>query len=136
VLSAWNDNLTFEALGNLAHELRTPIQALMGRIEMLQDEYADQIGNQPRELVQRMNVNAFDLQQTLENLLAFMVAKAGAETSAVEHLTIASIIADVEPIITAANVEKRLNIRFDLDQAPAIIRAPRRAVTATIINLR
>ena len=65
-LTSWSDSLTFEALGNLAHELRTPIQALMGRLEMLQEEYADQIGHQPRELVRRMNVNAFELQQTLE----------------------------------------------------------------------
>ncbi len=134
-LTAWSDNLTFEALGNLAHELRTPIQALMGRLEMLQEEYAEQIGKQPRELVQRMNVNAFELQQTLENLLAFVVAKAGAETSTAEHLTIASIVADVEPVIAAANAEKRLEVRFDLERAPAAIRAPRRAVTATIINL-
>ena len=134
-LSAWSDSLTFEALGNLAHELRTPIQALMGRLEMLQDEYADQLGLQPRELVQRMNVNAFELQQTLENLLAFVVAKAGAATHTAEHLTIESIVADVEPAIAAANADKHLDVRFDLGRAPAVIRAPRRAVTATIINL-
>jgi two-component system, sensor histidine kinase len=134
-LTAWSNNLTFEALGNLAHELRTPIQALMGRLEMLQEEYADQIGIQPRELVQRMNVSAFELQQTLENLLAFVVAKAGAETGAAEHLTIESIVADVEPAIAAANADKRLDVRFDLERAPAAIRAPRRTVTATIINL-
>jgi signal transduction histidine kinase len=134
-LTAWSDSLTFEALGNLAHELRTPIQALMGRLEMLQEEYADQIGHQPRELVQRMNVNAFELQQTLENLLAFVVAKAGAETSTAEHLTIESIVADVEPAVAVANADKRLDVRFDLERAPAAIRAPRRAVTATIINL-
>jgi signal transduction histidine kinase len=134
-LPAWSDSLTFEVLGNLAHELRTPIQALMGRLEMLQEEYADQIGNRPRELVQRMNVNALELRQTLENLLAFMVAKAGAETDTAEHLTIGSIVADIEPMITAANANKGLTIRFDLERAPVVIRAPRRAVTATITNL-
>lgn len=134
-LTAWSDNLTCEALSNLAHELRTPIQALMGRLEILQNDYADQIGSQPRALVRRMNVNAFELQQTLENLLAFVVASVSAETARAEYLTMESIVADVEPAIAAANAEKRLDVRFELDRAPAVIHAPRRAVTATIINL-
>jgi len=134
-LAAWSDNLTSEALGNLAHELRTPIQALMGRLEMLQEEYADQIGHQPRELVQRMNVNAFELQQTLENLLAFVGARAGAQAGVAEPLELDSIIADVEPVVAAANAEKGLAVQFDLAGAPAVIHAPRRAVTTTIINL-
>jgi len=134
-LTSWSEGLTFEALGNLAHELRTPIQALMGRLEMLQEEYSDEIGNQPRELVRRMNVNAFELQQTLENLLAFVVAKAGGEANIEERLTIESIIADIEPAIAAANATKRRKVRFELSQAPAVISAPRRAVTASIINL-
>lgn len=107
----------------------------MGRLEMLQEEYGDQIGLQPRAIVRRMNANAFELQQTLENLLAFVGAKAGAEIKLEELLTIESILADVEPVIAAANAEKRLEVLFELDRAPAVIRAPRRAVTATIINL-
>lgn len=134
-LSAWSSNLTSEALGNLAHELRTPIQALMGRLEMLQEEYAAEIGRRPRELVQRMNVNAFELQQTLENLLAFVVAQAGGEVNIEEHLTLESIVADVEPVIAMANADKHLDVQLELDRAPAIIDAPRRAVTGTIINL-
>jgi signal transduction histidine kinase len=38
-------------------------------------------------------------------------------------------------VLEAANGDKRLDLRFDCKDAPAVIRAPRRAVTATIINL-
>jgi signal transduction histidine kinase len=135
MLTAWSDGLTPEALGNLAHELRTPVQALIGRLEMLQAEYSDELGSRPTELVRQMSVNTFELQQTVENLLAFLLGRAGCEVDLQEDLTVESIIADVEPAISLANLTKRLPIRYDLSDAPEAIRAPRRAVTATIINL-
>jgi signal transduction histidine kinase len=135
MLTALSDSLPPEALGNLAHELRTPVQALIGRLEMLQEEYSDEIGSQPTELIRQMSVNAFELQQTVENLLIFLAGRAGAEVDVQEYLTVQGIVADVEPAIALANSTKQLPIRYDLSEAPEAIRAPRRAVTATIINL-
>lgn len=38
-----------EALGNLAHELRTPVQVLIGYLDMLRDDVADEMG--PRRAI-------------------------------------------------------------------------------------
>jgi signal transduction histidine kinase len=134
-ITAWSKGLTLEALGNLAHELRTPIQALMGRLEILQEEYADQIGHVPRELVQRMNANALELRQTLENLISFAVGEAGGEGAIYEDLSIESVLSEIAPVLEAANATKRLAVDLDFDHAPTMIHAPRRALTTTIINL-
>ena len=64
----------FEALANLAHELRTPIQVLLGYLEVLRDEMADALGPRPRQVIDRIHVNAHDLAQTVENVLDFAVA--------------------------------------------------------------
>ena len=134
-VTAWSADLTFEAWGNLAHELRTPIQVLLGNLEILQDEYADVIGHQPRGMLNRMNASVFELKQTVDNLLSFALARAGGENDLDENLTTASILADIGPVLEAANRDKRLELRFDFNDAPPVIRAPRRAVTATIVNL-
>jgi signal transduction histidine kinase len=134
-LIGWSKGLTFEALANLAHELRTPLQVLIGNLEMLREEYASQIGRRPRELVERMNANVLELRQTLDNLIGFVMAKAGSAVDVDETITVESILTDIGPAIDAANAIKRLELHFDLDDAPATIRAPRRVVTATILNL-
>ena len=133
--TALGTDLTFEALGNVAHELRTPLQVLLGSLEILQDEYADRNEQGPRGLLGRMNANALELRQTLDNLISFVLAKAGGENDLDEDLTVESVLADVAPTLEAANRYKRLELRFDFKDAPAVIRAPRRAVIATIVNL-
>ncbi|MGH7840640.1 MAG: sensor histidine kinase [Candidatus Binataceae bacterium] len=122
-------------MANLAHELRTPLQVLIGSLELLQDEYAGELGQESRAMLGRMNVKAFELKQTLDNLLSFVLAKAGGEAEFDENLTVESILDDIGPALAAANGDKRLDLRFDFKDAPAVIRAPRRAVTATIVNL-
>jgi signal transduction histidine kinase len=76
------------ALGNLAHELRTPVQVLLGNLEILLDEYADEIGQGPSSMLKRMSASAFELKQTLDNLISFVLAKAGGENDLDEDLTI------------------------------------------------
>lgn len=134
-LTAWSSDLTFEAWGNLAHELRTPLQVLIGNLELLQDESNSELGQRPRAMIGRMTVKVFELQQTLDNLLSFVLAKAGGEPEQDENLTIESILADIAPVLEAANRDKGLDLRFDFKDAPVVIRAPRRALTATILNL-
>jgi signal transduction histidine kinase len=134
-MTAWSTDLTFEALANLAHELRTPLQVLIGNLEILQDEYADGVGQGPSAMLGRMNTNVFALKQTLDNLMSFVLAKAGGENDLDENLTVESILDEIGPALEAANRDKGLELRFDFSDAPAVIRAPRRAITATIVNL-
>jgi hypothetical protein len=44
---------------------------MTGLIEILREEYLEQLGDQPRVIVERMNVNICDLAQTLDNLMAY-----------------------------------------------------------------
>ncbi len=132
---AWSKGMSADALGNLAHELRTPIQVMLGLLDILQDEYADQIGEKPRALLERMNVNAFELGQTLDNLMTFVLAKEGKPSTVDEDLSLESLLADIGPTLDAANRGKGLKLCFDFKQAPAVIRAPRRLITSTVVNL-
>jgi len=67
--AAWSKGVRNEALGNLAHELRTPVQVLMGYIDILREEAPAELGEETREIFERMNSNVYDLARTVENLM-------------------------------------------------------------------
>jgi signal transduction histidine kinase len=133
--SAWSCGLRLEALGNLAHELRTPLQVLIGYLDILRDEFGPAMEEQPRDIIERMNTNVYDLAQTIENLMEFVLSEARAESQIEEEVAVRSLVADVAPALEAANLRKKLKLVFDLDDAPKTIRAPRGALRAIVLNL-
>jgi len=124
-----------EALANLAHELRTPIQVLLGYLEMLRDDVAGSIGAQPRRILDRMQVNAHDLARTVENVMDFAMAPASAKPLVEEEIALADLIGEIMPSLEAANDTKHLSLEFKLDDAPRVIRSRRRAIRTILLNL-
>jgi signal transduction histidine kinase len=124
-----------ETLGNLAHELRTPVQVLIGYLDMLRDDVENELGPRARDLIERMHANIHDLAQTVDNLMEFVMSEAQAFPNLDENINIASLIGDVQPAMEAANLKKDLTLRFDLSEAPVAIRASRRALRSVILNL-
>jgi signal transduction histidine kinase len=133
--NTWNNGVRLEVVANLAHELRTPIQVVMGYLEILRDEYGAELGAEPSQLLERMNANIHDLARTIDNMMEFVLADANAQAMVTEELTPASLLADVTPAIEAANQNKRLQLHYDLKEAPEVIKAPRRALRSILLNL-
>ena len=132
---SWSQGIRFEVLANLAHELRTPIQVLLGFIDILRDDWADEFSAQPREILDRMNANVHDLAQTIDNMMDLVLADANAGPLVNEDITPSSLMADITPILEAANQRKQLELHFEMDDAPATIHAPRRALRSILLNL-
>ena len=123
-----------EALANLAHELRSPVQAILGYLDILRDEMTA-LTARHKQIVERMNANAHDLAQTVENVMDFSVADAMAEAADEEEIRPHDLIGDLAPALEAANDTKGLEIRFDLDRAPAVFRSRRRPIKSILLNL-
>ena len=124
-----------EALANLAHELRSPMQAILGYLDILRDELSEAVSGRHRQIIERMNANAHDLAQTVENVMDFSVADAMAEVRAEEEIRLHDLIGDLAPALEAANDSKRLEIKFDLDGAPPVFRSQRRPIRSILLNL-
>jgi signal transduction histidine kinase len=131
----WKHGLRLEALANLAHELRTPIQVLLGYVDILREDLAGEVGPRARQVVERINVNAHDLAQTVENMLDFAAEYANAEVEDDEDIVLSELIAEIAPVLDALNVEHRLGLRFNLDAAPALIRGRRKPLRSILSNL-
>ncbi|HEY6419025.1 MAG TPA: HAMP domain-containing sensor histidine kinase [Candidatus Binataceae bacterium] len=131
----WNGGVRLETLANLAHELRTPIQVLLGYLDILREELSDALEARPRKIIDRINANAHDLAQTVENVMEFALAGAKAEASTDEEISIRELLADITPALEAANHGKGLTVEFNLDAAPDAIRSRPRAIRSILLNL-
>jgi len=131
----WEQGLHIEALANLAHELRSPVQALLGYLDILRDEVSEALGDRHKQIIERMNANAHDLAQTVENVMDFSVADAMAEAADEEEIHLHDLIGDVAPVLEAANDSKGLEIKFDLETAPPVFRSRRRPIRSILLNL-
>jgi len=72
---AWRQGLRLETVANLAHELRTPVQVLLGYIDILRDDHAPEFLPETRAVLDRMNANVHDLAQTVDNLMHFALSE-------------------------------------------------------------
>jgi two-component system sensor histidine kinase/response regulator len=131
----WEQGVHMEALANLAHELRSPVQAILGYLDILRGEMSEALGDRHKQIIERMNANAHDLAQTVENVLDFSVADAMAEATDEEEIHLHDLIGDLAPALEAANDAKGLEIRFDLESAPTIFRSRRRPIISILLNL-
>ena len=131
----WEQGLHMEALANLAHELRSPLQAILGYLDILRDELSEAIGGRHKQIIERMNANAHDLAQTVENVMDFSVADAMAEAAGEEEIRLLDLIGELAPALEAANDSKGLEIRFELETAPTVFRSRRRPIKSILLNL-
>jgi signal transduction histidine kinase len=131
----WTAGMRIEALANLAHELRTPLQVLLGYVDILRDEWAEKFDPEPRAMLDRMNSNLHDLTQTVDNIMEFVMSEAGATGRAEEDVSISSLVNDLAPAIEAAKGNKELTLKIDLEHAPQTIHASRRPLRSILSNL-
>ncbi len=131
----WGQGLHMEALANLAHELRSPVQVILGYLDILRDELSEAIDDRHKQIIERMNANAHDLAQTVENVMDFSVADAMAEAADEEEIRLHDLIGELAPALEAANDSKGLEIRFDLAAAPTVFRSRRRPIKLILLNL-
>ena len=131
----WDQGIRLEALANLAHELRSPVQALLGYIDILRDELAEDLTEKHRQIADRMNVNIHDLSQSVENLLEFALADAHAEATIEEDVTVNDLMAEVMPALEAANFSKGLAIDVQIDGVLGKLHMRHRPLKSILLNL-
>ena len=135
----WSGGVHLGPLANFAHELRTPVQVLLGYLDILRGERVDaaaatlaELAN--RTIIERMNANVRELAQTVENVLEFVLADAALETAA-EEVELAEFFDELEEVLDTLKRNGNLAIRFDLGHAPRTIVTRRRALRSIVLNL-
>lgn len=128
-------SLGFETLGNLAHELRTPLMALLGYLDVLRDEWPEQVGGEPRRMLTRMQSSIDDLRFTVDNLVEFARSDSGSEAATCEEFEISELIDEVASVLDAACRSKGLVLRLEVGQPPETLVSDRRLLRLVLLNL-
>lgn len=131
----WRQGLRLETVANLAHELRTPVQVLLGYVDILRDDHAPEFSPETRTILERMNANVHELARTVDNLMHFALSEVCAEALTDEDVTPAGLAAEITPILEAANQSKQLKLELDFAAAPDLFCVPRRPLKAILLNL-
>lgn len=108
---------------------------MLGYLDMLRDDLGEAAYERHRRLMERMNANALDLAQTVENVMDFAVADSMAQPEDDEEIRVHELISELQPALKAANDSDRLEVKVDLDSAPPTFRLRRRAVKSILMNL-
>ncbi|MFZ0887628.1 MAG: HAMP domain-containing sensor histidine kinase [Candidatus Binataceae bacterium] len=136
--NSWPAAVRLEGFANLAHELRTPLQVLLGYLDILRDRstgWSEGSVAEARQIFDRMNVSALELAQTVENLMEFATAEPDGCSRVEEQVALPDLITELMPIFEAANQCKRLALNFELEDAPLRIRSQRRPIRLILLNL-
>ena len=127
---SWSDDLQLQSFANFAHELRTPVQVLLGYLDMLiADEGVE------RNIIERMNVNVHELAQTVENVLDFTLPLDESVVPLQQEIELATFFSELEEVLLAARRKSTIAIRVDLAEAPRAIVSRQRALRSIVLNL-
>jgi signal transduction histidine kinase len=129
----WAKGVRLEAVANLAHELRTPLQVLLGYLDALREEIATAPLARTRRIIDRMNANANELARIVENIMEF--ALPDEPDTSEQEVALFELLDEVMPAIEAANQEKKLKLHIQLETAPSLIRASHRPLRLILVNL-
>lgn len=131
----WQGGVRLEPLANLAHELRTPLQVMLGYVDILREEWAGGLSPEPREILERLRINAHELAHTLGNLMELATAQAGGAAVVEEEIEIADLVDDLTCVLEPANRRKGLALDFELEGAPRSVLCDRRLLRSILVNL-
>jgi signal transduction histidine kinase len=121
-----------EVSGNIAHDLKTPLNRLRNRVEgALREPYGEPVY---REALERTIEEADGLIKTFNGLLSIARIEAGAGGENPESLDVSALLRDVAELYEPVAEERGMELKTQA-QAPVFIRADRQLIGQAIANL-
>lgn len=128
------DRLKDEFLSMAAHELRTPITALVGYLDMLQQKISPEEAQKIAEDMALLHSLTKDLRNLIEELLDVSRIEQGRLTYEMSEVDINKVIQDVVTTLIPKAKEKNLTINFQPINLP-IVKSDRNRLRQVITNL-
>lgn len=100
-------------LANISHEIRTPINAILGMVFLMQDT---QLTEQQREYMKNISSSAKTLFGTINGILDFSKIESGKMEIEAQAFNLKNLIRDILPAFNLAAEEKGLEFRTNIDE--------------------
>jgi PAS domain S-box-containing protein len=125
-----------QLLAHVSHDLRTPINAILGYTEMLQAEVFGPVSEQQREPLTRIGMSCNQLARLVSDLLIQSRMEAGRLTLVNRPFAPASLIDAIKTVADPIAQDKHLELRCQIDPAaPAEVQGDYDRLYQVVLNL-
>ncbi len=122
-------------VATISHELRTPVNAVMGYSALLTEEVYGPVSDLQRDHLGRMRTSGRHLLDLIEELLGYARIEAGEETVHPEELLVHDVIEESLILVRPIAERKQLRIRVVEPAAPVALFTDRRKLNRILVNL-
>ena len=127
--------LKSQFLSTLSHELRSPMNAIMGFSQILLSHYPDPLTSQQTEMVERIYNNSQNLLSMLTEVLDFSKIEAGQMKLSPEEFNLANLVQITVEELRSLALTKNLSLEVDIDLENPLVTNDRHGCRRILINL-
>jgi signal transduction histidine kinase len=122
-------------LGNISHEFRTPLAALLAAIELLRDGLAHMSLDGQRELLANLERGVLRLMQLIDNLLESVRIESGQLSIRKQSIELRAIVEEASQLLAPLLLQQRLRFEIDWNGIAATVRGDAQRLMQVFINL-
>ena len=129
------NQLKSEFLSTLSHELRTPMNAIMGFSQILMSHYPDPLTPQQNNIVERIHSNSQNLLTMINEVLDFSKIEAGQMKLCSESFNLTNLVKITVEELRSLATKKNLSLEFDIDLENPLVINDSQGCRRILVNL-
>jgi signal transduction histidine kinase len=122
-------------LATISHELRTPVNAVIGYSAMLSDEMYGPVSDMQRDHLARMKASGRHLLGLIEDLLGYARIEAGEEVVRAETVRLIDVVHESVDLVRPLADEKGLQLRVEKHAATTELHTDARKLRQILVNV-
>ncbi|MFN2567580.1 MAG: ATP-binding protein [Gemmatimonadaceae bacterium] len=122
-------------LAVVSHDLRTPLTAIIGYVDLMEMGVPNQLPDATRERLRRIRTSATHLLYLLNELLIFARLDSGREELRRSDVDLRDVARDAAAVGEPLALERGLRFHLDLPEHPVILRTDPNKVRQVLLNL-
>jgi signal transduction histidine kinase len=122
-------------VATISHELRTPMNAVLGYTALLADEIYGPVSDLQRDHIGRVRSSGYHLLGLIEDLLSYARVEAGQEVVHVEHVVLLDVVEASLVLVRPLAEKKGLSIRVESPAEPMEMNTDPQKLRQILINL-
>ena len=127
--------LKSQFLATISHELRTPMNAIMGFSQLLLQQYPDPLTESQTDMVERVFQNSQNLLEMLNEVLDFSKVESGHLMLNPEDFNVGHLVILTVEELKALAIKKRINIKVETQLSSPLVYSDQECVRRILTNL-
>jgi PAS domain S-box-containing protein len=121
-------------LSSMSHELRSPLNAILGFAQLMDSESPPPTGSQKESIVQILNAGWY-LLDLINEILDLAVIESGKLSMSLESVSLAEVMLECQAMIEPQAQRRGIHMTFPRFDVPSCVQADRTRLKQVVINL-